>query len=432
MHHMANLKKAYKTIVDDNFPKEMTITFGDQKLVYRKRTWQIEEDDKVVDRGLRYGENPGQEAALYELVGGNLSLGECRFIEPERGLVSALDEQMMLQFGKHPGKINLTDIDAALNILKHLMGSPAAAVMKHNNPSGVALGDCAGSAISRAFMADRLAAMGGCVAVTRPLDKAGAEFLAENFVEVVVAPGYESGAVDILKKSKNLRIVEIPRMDKLADYRTMRFVDFKSLIDGGIIVQQSQVSAITSSDDFIPAVVKSKKQGDVVCERTPTEAEYADLIFGWNVELGVTSNSVLFVKDGVTVAIGTGEQDRVGCAEIAVSKAYTKYADGLCFEKFGIPYNVLTLEVEQGKRDPASKNEIDAATAEAKGGLIGSRMVSDGFFPFRDGVDVGIRQGISAVAQPGGSIRDAEVIAACNEANPKVAMVFTGQRAFKH
>jgi phosphoribosylaminoimidazolecarboxamide formyltransferase/IMP cyclohydrolase len=235
-----------------------------------------------------------------------------------------------------------------------------------------------------------------------------------------------------LKKSKNLRIVEIPRMDKLADYRTMRFVDFKSLIDGGIIVQQSQVSAITTKDDFIEAKVKSKKLGEVACDRLPTNEEYQDLIFGWNVELGVTSNSVLFVKDGVTVAIGTGEQDRVGCAEIAVSKAYTKYADGLCFEKMGIPYNVLSLEVEQGKRDKGIKNEIDTATRESKGGLIGSRMISDGFFPFRDGVDVGIRQGISAVAQPGGSIRDVDVIQACNEADPKVAMVFTGQRAFKH
>jgi phosphoribosylaminoimidazolecarboxamide formyltransferase/IMP cyclohydrolase len=429
---MANLKKAYKTIVQDNFPEKMTISFGEQTLTYRKRTWQIREGEEVTDRGLRYGENPGQEAALYELTGGNLTLGECRFIDAERGLVSALDEEMMLQFGKHPGKINLTDIDAALNILKHLMGSPAAAVMKHNNPSGVALGDSAGNAVERAFMTDRLAAMGGCVAVTRPLDKAGAQFLAENFVEVVVAPGYEDGVVDILKQSKNLRIVEIPRMDKLDDYRTMRFVDFKSLIDGGIIVQQSQVSAIAAANDFIPANAKSKKLGEVRCDRTPTPEEYADLIFGWNVELGVTSNSVLFVKDGVTVAIGTGEQDRVGCAEIAVSKAYTKYADGICYQKFGIPYNVLTLEVDQGKREQGVKDEIDAMTAEAKGGLIGSRMVSDGFFPFRDGVDVGIRQGISAVAQPGGSIRDIEVIQACNEADPKVAMVFTGQRAFKH
>ncbi|MBN2525946.1 MAG: IMP cyclohydrolase [Deltaproteobacteria bacterium] len=429
---MANLKKAYKTIVDDNFPSEMTITLGDQKLVYRKRTWQIEEDGDVVDRGLRYGENPGQESALYELVNGNLLLGDCQFIAPGKGLVSALDEEMMLQFGKHPGKINLTDIDAALNIIKYLMDEPAAAVMKHNNPSGAAKGANTADAIEKAFMTDRLAAMGGCVAVNRPIDKAAAEFVAANYVEVVVAPSYEEGAIDILKDRKNLRIVQIPRMDALADYRAARFLDFKSLIDGGIIVQSSMVSKIISPSDFIAAEVKSKKADPVVCERTPTDAEYADLIFGWNVELGVTSNSVLFVKDGVTVAIGTGEQDRVGCAEIAVHKAYTKYADRLCFEKYGMPYNEYKLEVEKGAKSATDLEAIDAETKAAKGGLIGSRMISDGFFPFRDGVDVGIRQGITAVAQPGGSMRDKEVIEACNEADPKVAMVFTGQRAFKH
>jgi phosphoribosylaminoimidazolecarboxamide formyltransferase/IMP cyclohydrolase len=256
--------------------------------------------------------------------------------------------------------------------------------------------------------------------------------LAQNYVEVVVAPSYEEGVVDVLKQSKNLRIVEIPRIDRLADYRSMRFAEMKSLIDGGIIVQQSQVSQILSKDDFIPAAVKSKKTGDITCDRTPTEEEHNDLIFGWNVELGVTSNSVLFVKNGVTVSIGTGEQDRVGCAEIAVHKAYTKLADRICFERHGVPYNVFALEVLEGKRSKGDQESIDAEAAEAKGGLIGSRMVSDGFFPFRDGVDVGIRQGITAVAQPGGSIRDGEVIEACNEADPKVAMVFTGQRAFKH
>ncbi|MCP4605596.1 MAG: IMP cyclohydrolase [Proteobacteria bacterium] len=428
---MANLKKAYKTIIPDHFPGNMTISFDDQKLVYRKRTWSIESKGELSEQGLRYGENPGQEAALYELVSGNLTLGECRFIDPENGLVSGLDESMLLQFGKHPGKINLTDIDSALNILKYLMDSPAAAVMKHNNPSGVAQGDSAGKAVIKAFMADRLAAMGGCVAVNRALDKEGAEFLGSNFVEVVVAPSYEEGVIDILGRAKNLRIVEIPKIDQLEKYRSLRFIDFKSLIDGGIIIQQSQISDIQTADNFLLATAKSKGE-EVTCQRRPTPGEYKDLIFGWNVELGVTSNSVLFVKNGVTVSIGTGEQDRVGCAEIAVNKAYTKHADRLCFDRFDIPYNVLSLEVEQGKRDPNSKSEIDSETAEVKGGLIGSRMISDGFFPFRDGVDVGIRQGISAVAEPGGSIRDAEVIRACNEAEPKVAMVFTGQRAFKH
>ena len=167
-------------------------------------------------------------------------------------------------------------------------------------------------------------------------------------------------------------------------------------------------------------------------ERTPSEKEYDDMLFGWNVEQGITSNSVIFVKDGVTVGIGTGEQDRVGVAEIAVFKAYTKFADALCFTKYGVPYKTFELEAAQGKRDIALLQEVDDETRKGKGGLIGSAMVSDAFFPFRDGIDAGIKQGVTAVVQPGGSERDFEVIEACNEATPQVTMVFTGQRAFKH
>jgi phosphoribosylaminoimidazolecarboxamide formyltransferase/IMP cyclohydrolase len=150
------------------------------------------------------------------------------------------------------------------------------------------------------------------------------------------------------------------------------------------------------------------------------------------VEQGVTSNSVLYVKDECTVGIGTGEQDRVGVAEIAVYKAYTKYADALCFDRLGLPYKDLELEIEQGKRNIQEKEEIDLKAKEDKAGLPGSAMISDAFFPFRDGVGVGLKQGITSVVQPGGSLRDYEVIEACNQANPPAAMVFTGQRAFKH
>jgi phosphoribosylaminoimidazolecarboxamide formyltransferase / IMP cyclohydrolase len=119
-------------------------------------------------------------------------------------------------------------------------------------------------------------------------------------------------------------------------------------------------------------------------------------------------------------------------AEIAVYKAYTKYADALCFKKYGIPYKTFELDAENGRRSRADLAAIDEETKEKKGGLIGSSMISDAFFPFRDGVDVGIKQGVSAIVHAGGSERDFESIIACNEANPKVTMVFTGQRAFKH
>jgi phosphoribosylaminoimidazolecarboxamide formyltransferase/IMP cyclohydrolase len=132
------------------------------------------------------------------------------------------------------------------------------------------------------------------------------------------------------------------------------------------------------------------------------------------------------------VGIGTGEQDRVGVAEIAVFKAYTKYADAICFIRHGVPYKDLELMVSRGQRDKELLEEIDRETKDARGGLKDSTMVSDAFFPFRDGIDVGIKEGVKAVVQPGGSMRDFEVIEACNEADPQVTMVFTGQRAFKH
>jgi phosphoribosylaminoimidazolecarboxamide formyltransferase/IMP cyclohydrolase len=255
--------------------------------------------------------------------------------------------------------------------------------------------------------------------------------VSNNYLEVVAAPEFEEGTIAVLSKRKNLRIIRVSKINDLERYKTFRFVDFKSLIDGGIVVQQSPINRIKSKEDFLP--VKTTYQGkEYVIERTPTDREYDDMLFGWNVEQGITSNSVIYVKDGVTVGIGTGEQDRVGVAEIAVFKAYQKYADALCFKRYSVPYKTFELDVKSGKRAKDALLEIDEETKKNKGGLIVSVMISDAFFPFRDGVDAGIKEGVSAIVQPGGSERDFESIIACNEANPKVAMVFTGQRAFKH
>lgn len=430
---MSDIKKLYKTIMADHFPPDMVIKFGDQTLAYRKRTWKIPEEKtgELIEKGLRYGENPEQEAALYELVNGNLTLGGCEFIKPGNGLVSSITEEDMVQAGKHPGKTNLTDLDNGLNIIKYLLDRPAVAILKHNNPCGAAYGKSLSDAYEKANMADRIAAFGGCLVVNRPLDKATAELVGKNYLEVVAAPDFEEGTINILAKRKNLRIIRINRIGELEKYKTLRFVDFKSLMDGGIIVQQSPINKIRLKEDFLPA--KATYQGkEYAVERQPTEREYSDMLFGWNVEQGVTSNSVLYVKDGVTVGIGTGEQDRVGVAEIAIFKAYTKYADALCFRRYGVPYKTFELDVKSGKRRAGELAEIDEETKKDKGGLIGSVMISDAFFPFRDGVDAGTKEGISAIVQPGGSERDFESIIACNEANPKVTMVFTGQRAFKH
>jgi len=426
-----DLKKIYRRIISDNFPEEIEIKFGNQRLLYKKRKWKIRdpESGEIVERGLRYGENPDQKAALYELKEGKLVLGDTRFIEPGRGLISSIREEDMIQTGKYPGKINLTDIDSALIILRYLTKMPAAVIIKHNNPCGVAYGDTLSQAYHRANMADRIAAFGGCAVFNRPMDKETAGLISENYLEVVVAPEFEEGVVDILSKRKDLRIIRIKGIEEIERYADERFVDFKSLIDGGIIVQESAINKIRKKEDFkiAEAVYKGK---EYKIKRLPTEEEYEDMLFGWAVEQGITSNSVIYVKDGVTVAIGTGEQDRVGCAQIAIFKAYTKYADALCFKKYGISYNELRLMVKRGEKDKEILDEIDEETRRNKGGLIGSCMISDGFLPFRDSVDVASEHGIRAIVQPGGSIRDHEVIEACNEYG--ITMVFTGQRAFRH
>jgi phosphoribosylaminoimidazolecarboxamide formyltransferase/IMP cyclohydrolase len=413
-----DLKKAYHTIMDDHFPERMEVTFVFNErrstLVYDKVSWVIDD----VRKGLRYGENPGQEAALYKLVNGNLTLGEVRTIAPGRHLVSDAE---LLQFGKHPGKTNLTDADNALNILRYLTERPAVAIMKHNNPSGVAIADTLLEAYLKADLADHVAAFGGCIALNRAVDVDTARAISERYAEVVVAPEFEAGAVEMLARRKNLRIMRIDNIKRLQDWAAERFVDFKSLIDGAIIAQLSFTpQARTKADVALAEVVHQGQRYRV--ERTPTEAEYADLLFGWLVEAGVTSNSVIYVKDLATVGIGTGEQDRVGVAEIARDKAYRKLADRLAFERHGVIYSAL--------KDEDKRCEIDAEVVERHGGLIGAAMISDAFFPFRDGVDVGLREGVRAVIQPGGSLNDHEVIQACNEVG--ATMVFTGQRSFKH
>ncbi|MBN2736744.1 MAG: IMP cyclohydrolase [Spirochaetales bacterium] len=413
-----DLKQAYKTVMEDHFPNNMEITFSDnqkrQTLFFEKVSWLID----GVKKGLRYGENPGQEAALYKLVNGNLVLGDTKCIQPGNYLASDVE---LLQSGKHPGKTNLTDADNALNILRYFQDTPCCVIVKHNNPCGVAKGSSLADAYFRANKADRLAAFGGAIALNRTIDMETAKLITENYAEVVVAPEFAPGVMEIFAQKKNLRVIQIRNIDKLQQFIGQRFVDFKSLIDGGLIVQWSYVPQTRTIESLLPAKCEYKGKEYKVM-RQPSKAEYDDLLFGWLVESGITSNSVIYVKDGVTVGIGTGEQDRVGVAEIARDKAYRKLADWIAWERYNAPYNTI--------EDGDIRRKIDEEVADQKGGLIGSAMVSDAFFPFRDGVDVGINEKISSIIQPGGSMRDFEVIEACNEAN--VAMVFTGQRSFKH
>jgi len=413
-----DLKKMYRTIMDDHFPPKMEISFVDQDkrqtLFYDKVSWTIDN----IQKGLRYGENPGQEAALFKLVNGNLVLGETESIQPGQYLASDIE---LLQSGKHPGKTNLTDADNSLNILRYFPDKPTVVIVKHNNPCGVARSDTLEDAYQKANIADRVAAFGGCIAVNRAVDRATAEAIIQQYAEVVVAPDFEEGVMGIFSKKKNLRVIRIGNIERLQAFVGQRCVEFKSLIDGGIIAQWSFVPKARTRADLKLAECEYKGKHYRI-QREPTDQEYNDMLFGWLVESGITSNSVIYVKDQVTVGIGTGEQDRVGVAEIARDKAYRKLADRYCFDMYGIPYNDL--------KDDDKKAEIDDKVAVEKGGLIGAAMVSDAFFPFRDGVDVGLKEGVTSVIHAGGSENDYQSIEACNEAG--ATMVYTGQRSFKH
>ena len=194
-----DLKEMYKTIMDDHFTPQMEVSFVDgesrQTLFYEKVSWVID----GVNKGLRYGENPGQEAALYKLVNGNLALGDAKTIAPGRYLVSDIE---LLQSGKHPGKTNLTDADNALNILRYFTDTPCAVIVKHNNPCGAARAQSLEQAYKNAYMADRVAAFGGCIALNKAVDRATAQAIAAQYAEVVVAPEFEDGVMDILGASR--------------------------------------------------------------------------------------------------------------------------------------------------------------------------------------------------------------------------------------
>ena len=423
----SSLKDMYSTLQSDPFPEDLKIEIGNQTLKYRKRTWTIDGEEK----GLRYGENPDQPAALYELIEGQFNAAGLQFRGAGLGLTSSMTESQMLQAGKHPGKTNLTDVDNGANILQYLHEKPAALILKHNNPCGAAWSDDSlATALEKAYWGDRIAAFGGAVVVNKALDKASAELIDSAYFEVVAAPDFEEGVLDILKHRKNLRIIKLPGLGNLQKFNSEPFLDIKALCDGGLVIQKSFVNRIRSIEDFLPAT--AEKGGVSAAARKPTTKEAQDLFFAWAIEAGVSSNSVIFVKDGATVAIGTGEQDRIGCIEVAVHKAYTKYADIISFNE----HKLSIYELKRKALTEPAYAEILASilqtTQTERGGLIGSSMVSDGFFPFRDGVDAAMAEGITAIAQPGGSLRDLEVIEAVNEASPQVAMVFTAQRSFKH
>lgn len=297
---------------------------------------------------LRYGENPHQRGARYRRVGS-----------------SGWWDRAVQHQGKELSYLNLYDAEAAWRLVNRFDG-PAAVVVKHANPCGVALADDIVSAYRGAHECDPVSAFGGIVALNRPVPRELAEALAPVFTEVVVAPSYEPGALEVFARKANLRVITAP-------LPTGEPVELRTL-DGGLLVQEADPVSL------------DRTSWTVVSERQPTAGEWSDLVLGWAVVAAVSSNAIVIAAGGRAVGIGAGQQNRLDSARIAVEKAGTR----------------------------------------ARGGV----GASDAFFPFRDGLDALATSGVTAVIEPGGSVRDGEVIAAANEQG--LALVFTSQRHFRH
>ena len=313
---------------------------------------------------LRYGENPHQKAAVYTPVGPHVS-----------GLPQA--EQVQ---GKALSYNNYNDADAALELCAEFKdGDPAAIIVKHANPCGVAQSSTLLQAWTHALQCDSVSAFGGIVAFNRPLDGPTAEAVCEIFTEVVIAPGADDAARAAFSRKKNLRLLLI---DELPNPRRGGLL--VKPIAGGLLAQSRDNGALAASD------LK------VVTRRAPTEQELKDCLFAWTVARHVKSNAIVYAKDGATAGIGAGQMNRRDSARIAAVKA----------------------------------REAAETYGWSKPRTVGSAVASDAFFPFADGLLAAAEAGATAVIQPGGSMRDDEVIAAADEAG--LAMVFTGIRHFRH
>ena len=269
--------------------------------------------------------------------------------------------------GKKLSYNNIMDADAALSCLKEFK-STACVIVKHANPCGVALGENMLSVYKRAFAADNISAFGGVIAINQPCDDLLAKEISKVFVEIILAPAFTKKSLDILSKKKNLRVLEVGNIEPRD-----QLLEVRNIV-GGLIVQETDASIL------------SRNKLEIVTELEPSEEEINTMLFGWKVLKHIKSNGILIVKDNTTVGVGAGQVSRVDSVDIAIKKSGAEIKD--------------------------------------------SFLCSDAFFPFRDSIDKIAESGIKAVLQPGGSIRDNEVISACNEHG--IAMVFTGQRCFKH
>lgn len=380
---VTDMKRNYRMVVEGEFPSALGIEL------------QKESD-------LRYGENPNQPAAMYKLNGTNIAnVTNIRLAKSGKGGLSAT---------------NFMDVTRALEILK-FFEVPAVAVMKHLVPSGFARQfneKSLDNIYQQARDADARSAFGSIVVFNRPVNKATAETIMSSYVEGVAAPEFEKGTMEILERKKDIRAILYSNLDKISRFvgdDVNGFYDIKGLPTGRVLVQKPYLSSIRNAQDLVLDPLVEHEGIRHVVERDPTQAEVEDLLTSWYVNLGVRSNGIVFVKDGVTVAIGTGQQERVGAIEQAIIKSYQKAMD-----KEGIKYHAVAGAAQ---RSLLLRNPLE-----------GSVMSSDAFFPFRDSIDTIAEHGVTAVIQPGGSVRDYEVIDAVNE--HKMAMTYTLERCFGH
>jgi phosphoribosylaminoimidazolecarboxamide formyltransferase/IMP cyclohydrolase len=309
--------------------------------------------EKVMD--LRYGENPHQRAAFYARAGAPTHL---------LGGVEQLH-------GKELSFNNLLDLASARELVEEF-DRPACAIVKHNNPCGCAVGDDVRAAYERAFACDPQSAYGGVIAVNRRIDAAAAEQLGKQFIEVLLAPGYEPAALAVLQEKKNVRLLELAHWPAATSE-----LEGKPVLGGRLVQSRDTVE-------------ETREQMQVMSARQPTEQEWEDMLFAWIVCRHVRSNAIVLARDGATVGIGAGQMSRVDAVRIAIEKAQD------------------------------AQPEL----------LSGSSLASDAFFPFADGPELAMGAGVSGLIQPGGSVRDEDVVAAVDAAG--AAMVATGRRHFRH
>ena len=359
----------YKSIINE-IDELGGLSFKTRKLLSAKAFGHCAQYDSIIHNYLNDDDFPQIFSPTFD-KSYDLRYGENPHQEAAAYKNPIQDNQNILESTMHQGKKlsynNLMDADAALSCLREF-AEPTCVIVKHGNPCSVASGDVITNVYQKAFDADSKSAFGGVICLNRTCNKAIAEMINKVFVEIVIAPKYEPTALKILSNKKNLRVLEIGNVKPKTPKLEHRY------IDGGLLVQESDLSTVTENK------IKT------VTEKKPSTSELADMLFAWKVLKHVKSNAIITVKDNATLGVGAGQVSRVDAVEIALKKSNDK--------------------------------------------LEGSVLASDAFFPFRDSIDLIADSGVATIIQPGGSMRDQEVVQACDEHG--IAMVFTGMRCFKH